>query len=87
MKFILGQIKLNEIHISKKLKHQHLIDYYGFSDVVKDQIHVLIMEYSHFGNMKHFRKNVIKRAYFSESLIGIFVVQIFKRSILYSYYL
>ena len=78
MKFILGQIKLNEIHISKILKHQHLIDYYGFSDVVKNQMHVIIMEYAHFGNMKDFRKNVIKRAYFSESLIGFFVVQILK---------
>ena len=81
MKFIYennDNINMNEIGIAKILKNQNIVDFYGFENVVKNKLDVIIMEYAHFGNMKDFKKNVLKRAYFSESLIGYFAVQILK---------
>lgn len=78
MKFIYNNINMNEIGIAKILKNKNIVDFYGFENVVKHKLDVIIMEYAHFGNMKDFKKNVLKRAYFSESLIGYFAVQILK---------
>ena len=67
----------NEINISKKLKNKNIICCYPhpFLDD-QGESPFLIMEYAKYGNLRNFQQKVLKRAYFSESLICYLAYQI-----------
>ena len=72
MKIILrkeGQLNINEINISKKVKHTNIIDFYYYSNIIENKLDCIILEYMKFGNLRDFQKNLIKRKCFSESLL------------------
>lgn len=65
-----------EIYISSKLKNQNIINFYGYSQLKKNESECIIMEYAKYGNLRYFQRNIIKRACLSESLICFFACQI-----------
>ena len=71
-------ININEINISKKLKNINIINTYGGSPVIKDELDCIMMEYAKYGNLRDFQKNILKRNTLSESLICFIAVQILK---------
>ena len=66
----------NEINISEKLKNKNIICCYTHSFLDKGKSPFLIMEYAKYGNLRNFQQKVLKRAYFSESLICYLAYQI-----------
>ena len=78
MKLILDKknSKNKELYISKILKNKNIIDCYINSVLDQDNSPFLIMEYAKYGNLKNFNQKVLKRAYFSESLICFLAYQI-----------
>ncbi len=70
------EMDLNEKKIISKLKNQNIITYFGYSIIEENQIWCLYMEYAKFGSLRHFRKNILKMKYFSESLICYIAYQI-----------
>ena len=66
----------NEINISEKLKNKNIICCYTHSFLDKGKSSFLIMEYAKYGNLRNFQQKVLKRAYFSESLICYLAYQI-----------
>jgi len=64
----------NEIKIANKLKHKNIIKFFGMETIKNEKcdINCLIMEYSKFGNLRQFQKNIIKRAYLTESTLCYF---------------
>ena len=78
MKLILDKrkSKKKEIYISEILKNKNIIGCYTHSFLEQDNSLFLIMEYAKFGNIRKFNEKVLKRAYFSESLICYLAYQI-----------
>ena len=66
----------NEIMISKKLKHQNIIDFYGCYEVKENEVSCIVIEYSKFGNLRDFTKNVLKRKFYTETFICFIAYQI-----------
>jgi len=77
MKLILDKRKSknNEIYISRILKNKNIIDCYT-SVLDKENLSFLIMEYAKYGNLRNFNQKILKRTYFSESLICFLAYQI-----------
>ena len=67
---------LNELLISNKLKHRNIIKFYGIYEIKKNELDCMLMEYAKFGNLKDFRKKVIKRDFLSEQLLCFLAYQI-----------
>ena len=65
-----------EIMISKKLKHQNIIDFYGFYEIKEGEANCIVMEYSKFGNLRDFQKNILKNKIYSETFICFISFQI-----------
>ena len=78
MKLLIDKRNLrdNEINISEKLKNKNIICCYTHSFLDKGKSSFLIMEYAKYGNLRNFQQKVLKRAYFSESLICYLAYQI-----------
>jgi serine/threonine protein kinase len=66
----------NEIMISKKMKHQNIVDFYGCYEVKKNEVSCIVMEYSKYGNLWDFSKNVLKRKFYTETFICFISFQI-----------
>ena len=67
----------NEINISNKLKNQNIINLYGVKDLKDEKIdYLMIMEHGSQGNLKIFKKKVLKRDYLSESFLCYVTYQI-----------
>jgi serine/threonine protein kinase len=66
----------NEIMISRKLKHQNIIDFYGCYEVKKNEVSCIVMEYSKYGNLRDFRKNVLKGKIYTETFLCFIAHQI-----------
>ena len=61
----------NEIEIANKLKNNNIVKFFGmksFKDNMQD-FDCIIMEYSKFGNLRQFQKNILKRNYITESIL------------------
>ena len=72
IKFILrknGKLNVNEINISKIVKHPNIIDFYYYSNILENKLDCIILEYMKLGNLRDLQKNLIKRKCFSESLL------------------
>lgn len=67
---------LNEIMISKKLKHQNIVDFYGCYEVKEGEAICIVMEYLKYGNLRDFIKNVLKKKYYSETFICFIAFQL-----------
>ena len=68
--------KNKEIYISETLKNKNVIGCYTHSFLEEGKSPFLIMEYAKFGNLRNFNEKVLKRTYFSESLICYLAYQI-----------
>ena len=66
----------NEIMISKKLKHQNIVDFYGCYEVKKNEVSCIVMEYSKYGNLWDFSKNILKGKFYTETFICFISFQI-----------
>jgi serine/threonine protein kinase len=66
----------NEIMISKKMKHQNIVGFYGCYEVKKNEVSCIVMEYSKYGNLRDFGKNVLKRKFYTETFICFISFQI-----------
>ena len=79
IKLLIDKIKSKkkEIYISEILKNKNIIDCYTHS-FLDDQgkSPCLIMEYAKYGNLRNFNEKILKRTYFSESLICFLAFQI-----------
>ena len=64
-----GERNENEYKILHKLKNRNIINYYSILEDKENQTDYIIMEYIQFGNLKNFMNKVIKKNYFSESLL------------------
>jgi serine/threonine protein kinase len=51
----------NEIMISKKMKHQNIVGFYGCYEVKKNEVSCIVMEYSKYGNLRDFGKKWIEK--------------------------
>ena len=78
MKLILDKRKSKnkEIYISNILKNKNIIDCYTNSGLDEGNSAFLIMEHAKYGNLRNFNQKVLKRTYFSESLICYLAYQI-----------
>ena len=84
--FALKTIKINEkqkrnikeYYILNKLKNHQIIKLYKLYKNEKENIDFLLLEYAKFGNLIDFKEKLIKRDYFSESLLCYFSFQILK---------
>ena len=67
-----------EIKIGNKLKNRYIIDCLGMKNIKQEKydIDCIILEYSKFGNLRHFQKYYLKKLYLSESLLCYFTYQI-----------
>ena len=69
-------INTNEINISRKLKNKNIINTFGGTSVIKDELDCIMMEYAKYGNLRDFQKNILKRNTLSETLICFIAYQI-----------
>ena len=78
MKLIIDKrnLKNKEIYISQILKNKNIIGCYTHSFLDQGKSPFLIMEYAKYGNLRDFNEKVLKRRYFSESLICYLAYQI-----------
>ena len=67
---------INELIISNKFKHNNIIKFYGLYEIQKNKIDSIIMEYAKFGNLRDFKKKVLKRDVLSEQLLCFLAFQI-----------
>ena len=65
-----------EIIIARKLKHQNIINFLSFFPIKDNESDCVIMEYGTFGNLRNFLKNIIKKNYFSESMLCYIALQV-----------
>jgi serine/threonine protein kinase len=63
-----------EISIHGKLKHKYIPPIYGYYKIKYGTC--IAMEYSKYGDLENFKKNILKRSTLSESFICYFVGQI-----------
>ena len=70
----------NEIEIANKLKNKNVVKFFGMKNIKEENFDIdcIIMEYSKFGNMRQFQKNLIKRLYMTESTLCYFSYLILK---------
>ena len=61
------EINHQEIMAHGSLKHKNIPQIYGYYKIGDNS--AIAMEYSHYGDLEHFKKKIIKRAPLSESLI------------------
>ena len=73
-----------EKYISEILKNKNIIGCYTHSFLDQGKSPFLIMEYAKYGNLRDFNENILKRTYFSESLLCYLAYQIFGNKI-YAY--
>jgi len=59
----------NELKIATKLKNKNIINFYNSHTIIKDESWCIFMENAHFGNLLNLRHNILKRDFFSESMI------------------
>ena len=71
-----GKRNLSEYIILHKLKNKNIINYYGIYEIKKNELDCIIMEYAKFGNLREFKKNILKRENLSEQLLCFLVYQI-----------
>lgn len=79
MKLILRnnkKINKHEIDISRKLKNKNIINFYGYSEIVKNELDCMIIEYGKFGNLRYFQKKLLKKYCLSESFLCYIAYQI-----------
>ena len=67
---------INEINISRKLKHKNVINYYLANEIKKNESYCIIMDYAKHGNLRQFQKNLIAKDYLSESILCFLTYQI-----------
>lgn len=67
---------LNEIIISKKVKHQNVANYYGCIKLKEDYLYCLLMELAKYGNLRDFQYKTLKRNALSESFLCFITFQI-----------
>jgi len=65
-----------EKYISEILKNKNIIGCYTHSFLDQGKSPFLIMEYAKYGNLRDFNENILKRTYFSESLLCYLAYQI-----------
>ena len=65
-----------EIIISHKLKHQNIINFISYYPIKDNESECVIMENGSFGNIRNFLKNIIKKNYFSETMLCYIALQI-----------
>ena len=68
--------KKKEAYISSILKNNNIINFYGYSKIKEGYTSYMIMEIGKYGNLRNFQRNVLKRRYFSESMICFIANQI-----------
>ena len=84
MKIIYNKKKQNknlkEIEIANKLRNKNVINFFGLKNLKSENCDVdcIIMEYSKFGNLRQFQKNILKRNYMTESILCYFTYMILK---------
>ena len=66
----------NEFNISNRFKNQNIITFYGVYEIKKNELDCIIMEYAKFGNLREFKKKVLKREELSEQLLCFLAYQI-----------
>ena len=71
-----GMNCINEINISRKMKNKNVINYYLASELKKNEMYCIIMEYAKHGNLREFQKNLIGKDYLSESVLCFLTYQI-----------
>ena len=78
IKFLLneGKRNINEFNILQILKNKNIIIYYGGYEIIKNELDCVIMEYAKFGNLREFKKNILKRDYLTEQLLCFLAYQI-----------
>ena len=69
-------ININEIKITKKLKHNNIINYYFSTELKKNELYCIITDYAKYGNLKEFHDKLLDNNYLSESLLCFFTYQI-----------
>ena len=69
-----------EIEIANKLKNKNVVKFFGMKNIKEENFDIdcIIMEYSKFGNLRQFQKNLIKRIYMTESTLCYFSFLILK---------
>ena len=67
---------INEIIISKLLKHQNIIDCYGCFKLKENELDCLLIECSKYGDLRNFQKNILKRNILSETFLCFITFQI-----------
>ena len=65
-----------EVYSSDKLKNKNILNGYTHFLLNQGKSPVFIMEYTKYGNLRDFNEKILKRAYFSESLICYLACQI-----------
>lgn len=77
MKLLIDKRQLRkEIYLSDRLKNKNIIDCYTQSLLSQGKSPAFIKEYAKNGNLRDFQVKILKRGYFSESLICYFACQI-----------
>ena len=85
LKIILKQKKeekKNELKIASKLKNINIINFYSSYTILKDESWCIFMENAKYGNLLNLKHKILKREYFSESMICFLSYQILN-SIIY----
>lgn len=72
------KINLNEYKISHKLKNNNIINTFTTINIKENDLDCLMTEYAKYGNLRDFKKKVIKRTALSESLLCFICYQILK---------
>ena len=79
MKVVLSdKINTNEIQISSKLKHNNIINFYGYTPLKENESSLLLIEQAKYNNLRNFQLNYLKKRYLSESFINYVAYQILK---------
>lgn len=65
----IGKLNINEYEISKKLKHQNIVNTIGASTIKKNELDLIMMEYARNGNLRDFQINSLRRYTLSESFL------------------
>ena len=66
----------NEINISKKVKHQNVVNYYGCFDLKEEKLDCFLMEWAKYGNLRDFQYKILKRNALSETFLCFITFQI-----------
>ena len=67
---------IKEAYISSILKNNNIINFYGYSKIKEGFTSYMLMEVGKYGNLRNFQRNILKRRYFSESMICFIASQI-----------